>query len=331
MIEVVPFEGYFIPAIIAILGLKFGAEWFVDGASSLSLSMGVRPLLIGIVVMGFGTSVPELLISVISSATGNPMLSMGNAYGSNIVNIGLVLGLCAIISPIIVQNHVLRRELPLLILATAVTAYIIMDYEVSRFDAIVLLVVFAAVLAFLFWAYSRESNHTETTKLEGTLQDGSVSLQSSIRQLVAGLILIAICAAVMVWSAKGIVTDLRVSELVVGVVILALGSSLPELAVIIAATRKGEHELALGNVIGSNLFNTLAVVGLASVITPFAVDSELVNRALPVMFAFTGTIAFMAYGWGRRSGVINKLEGLFLLLAFAAYMAYLVYTNPIMS
>jgi cation:H+ antiporter len=329
--EVFPFEIYFLPALLVPLVLAWGAGRFVDGASSLSFHMGISPLLIGILVMGFGTSLPELLVSVFSSVTGNSGLSLGNAYGSNIVNIGLILGLACLLSPVIVQNHVVRRELPLLILATAVTALLVMDFEVSRSDAIILLVFFVLVLVFLVWVSSRDSVRLEEAKLQGKLQQSTVPLRTSIKQLVTGLAVIAVCSAVLVWSAKGIVTDLGVSELVVGVVILALGTSLPELAVIVVAANRGEHELALGNVIGSNLFNTLAVVGVASLITPYAADPDLVTRDLPVMFAFTAVLVVMAYGWGRGRGVINKVEGGLLLLAFAAYMAYLVYSTPIAS
>jgi len=330
-VEVIPFEIYFLPVLLVPLVLAWGAERFVDGASALSFNLGMSPLLIGILVMGFGTSLPELLVSLFSSATGNSGLSLGNAYGSNIVNIGLVLGLAAVMSPVIVQNHVVRRELPLLILATAITAVLVMDFELSRSDGITLLVLFVVLLVYLIRASSRASARQEETNFQDKLQEHPVPLGKSVSSLLVGLAVIAICSAVLVWSAQGIVTNLGLSELVVGVVVLALGTSLPELAVIVVAARRGEHELALGNVIGSNLFNTLAVVGIASIIAPYVVDPELVTRDMPVMFAFTGVLVVMAYGWGRRSGVVNKVEGGVLLLAFACYIAYLIYSNPIVA
>jgi len=330
-VEVIPFEIYFLPVLLVPLVLAWGAERFVDGASALSFNLGMSPLLIGILVMGFGTSLPELLVSLFSSATGNSGLSLGNAYGSNIVNIGLVLGLAAVMSPVIVQNHVVRRELPLLILATAITAVLVMDFELSRSDGITLLVLFVVLLVYLIRASSRASARQEETNFQDKLEEHPVPLGKSVNSLLVGLAVIAICSAVLVWSAQGIVSNLGVSELVVGVVVLALGTSLPELAVIVVAARRGEHELALGNVIGSNLFNTLAVVGIASIIAPYVVDPELVTRDMPVMFAFTGVLVVMAYGWGRRSGVVNKVEGGVLLLAFACYIAYLIYSNPIVA
>jgi cation:H+ antiporter len=329
--EVVPFELYLAPALLAPVLLVWGADRFVDGASTLSFNLGMSPLLIGVLVMGFGTSLPELLVSVFSSVMGNSGLSLGNAYGSNIINIGLVLGLAAILSPVIVKRHVVRRELPLLILATAITAFLVMDYELSRVEGTVLLTLFVVLLVYLIRASSGESVEREDSTLQAKLEKDAATLGKSINHLVVGLAVIAACSVALVWSARGIVTNLGVSESVVGVVLLALGTSLPELVVIVVAAKRGEHELALGNVIGSNLFNTLAVVGTAGLIAPSLLAAELVTRDLVVMFALTGVLVVMAYGWGRRTGVINKVEGGLLVLAVAGYLGYLVYSTPILA
>lgn len=329
--DAIPFELYLVPALLAPIFLAWGANRFVDGASALSFNLGMSPLLIGVLVMGFGTSLPELLVSVISSVTGNSGLSLGNAYGSNIINIGFVLGLAAVLSPVIVRRHVVRRELPLLILATAVTAFFVMDFELSRSDGLILLTLFVLLLVYLIRASSGEPAKQEDSSLKNELEKHTIPLAKSINYLATGLAVIAICSAALVWSAKGIVVNLGVSELVVGVIVLALGTSLPELVVIVVAAKREEHQLALGNVIGSNLFNTLAVVGTAGLIAPSLLDAELVTRDLPVMFALTGVLIVMAYGWGRRTGVINKIEGVGLLLAVALYLAYLVYTTPIFA
>ncbi len=327
--EVIPFELYLVPVLLAPIFLAWGADRFVDGASALSFNLGMSPLLIGVVVMGFGTSLPELLVSVFSSVMGNSGLSLGNAYGSNIINIGFVLGLAAVMSPVIVQKHVVQRELPLLILATAITAFFIIDFELSRNEGVMLLALFVVVLAYLIRVSLREPTEQENASLQNSLKTHTIPLGKSITYLVIGLAVIALCSAALVWSARGIVSNLGVSELVVGVIILALGTSLPELVVIVVAAKRGEHQLALGNVIGSNLFNTLAVVGTAGLIAPSVLDAELVTRDLPVMFALTGVLVVMAYGWGRRTGVINKVEGGLLMLAAAGYLAYLVYLTPI--
>lgn len=329
--EAIPFEAYLLPALLAPILLAWGAGRFVDGASALSYNLGMSPLLIGVLVMGFGTSLPELLVSLFSSVMGNSGLSLGNAYGSNVINIGVVLGLAAVLSPVIVQNHVVRRELPLLILATAITAFLVMDFELSRIDGLTLLALFVVLAVYLIRASLREPPKQEDSSLQTKLEKRTIPLGKSINYLVVGLAVIALCSAVLVWSARGIVTNLGVSELVVGVIILALGTSLPELVVIVVAAKRGEHELALGNVIGSNLFNTLAVVGTAGLIAPAVLDAQLVTRDLPVMFAFTAVLVVMAYGWGRRAGVINKAEGGGLLLAVAFYFAYLIYSTPIFA
>jgi cation:H+ antiporter len=330
-VEAIPFEAYLLPALLAPILLAWGANRFVDGASALSYNLGMSPLLIGVLVMGFGTSLPEWLVSLFSSVLGNSGLSLGNAYGSNIINIGVVLGLAAVLSPVSVRNRVVRRELPLLILATAITALLVMDLELSRSNGFTLMALFVALVVYLIRASSHEPPKQENSSVQDNLEERAIPLGKSIQYLVVGLAVIALCSALLVWSARGIVTNLGVSELVAGVVILALGTSLPELVVIVVAARRGRHELALGNVIGSNLFNTLAVVGTAGLIAPAVLDAELITRDLPVMFAFTGVLVVMAYGWGRRSGVINKVEGGLLLLAVAAYLAYLVYTTPIFA
>ena len=329
--EVVPFEQYLLPALLAPILLAWGANRFVDGAAALSFNLGMSPLLIGVLVMGFGTSVPKLLVSVFSSAKGNSGLSLGNAYGSNIINIGLVLGLAAVLSPVIVRRHVVRRELPLLILATAITAYFVMDLELSRSEGAILLALFVMLLIFLVWASKDDTAEPHDARLKSQLEERAVPLGTAIGNLVIGLVAIAVCAAALVWSARGIVGNLGLSELVVGVILLAIGTSLPELVVIVVAAKRKEHELALGNVIGSNLFNTLAVVGAAGLVATSTLDRELVTRDLPVMFAFTAVLAVMAYGWGRRRGVINKVEGALLLAGVAVYVGYLIYTTPILA
>jgi cation:H+ antiporter len=332
-VETVLFEAYLLPLLIAPIALAWGGERFVDGASALSLNLGVQPLMIGVLVMGFGTSLPEFLVSVFASTVGNPGLALGNAYGSNIINIGIVLGLAAILSPVTVRNNVVKRELPLLLLATALTAYLVSDGQLLRGEAVVLVVLFLVLLTYLSWdSLQQRAPGQGAEKGQIAFENPpALSLGRSITYLAIGLLIIALSSAALVWGARGIIADLGVSEAVVAVVVLALGTSLPELVVIIVAARRGSHALAFGNVIGSNLFNTLAVVGTAAFIAPATLSSELVSRDLPVMFAFTAVLLVMAYGWGRRTGVINKVEGAVLLLAAGCYLAYLVYQTPILA
>lgn len=329
--ETVLFEAYLLPLLIAPIALAWGGERFVDGASALSLNLGVEPLMIGVLVMGFGTSLPEFLVSVFASTVGNPGLALGNAYGSNIINIGIVLGLAAMLSPVTVRNNVVKRELPLLLLATALTAFFVIDGQLLRGEATALVVLFLAILSYLSWDSLRQAPGQSMADGQATFENPALSLSRGVMYLVLGLLVIALSSAALVWGARGIIADLGVSEAVVAVVVLALGTSLPELVVIVVAARRGSHALAFGNVIGSNLFNTLAVVGTAAFIAPTTLSSELVSRDLPVMFAFTAVLLVMAYGWGRRTGVINKVEGAVLLLAAGGYLAYLVYQTPILA
>ena len=329
--DVVLFEAYLLPVLIAPVLLAWGAERFVDGASALSHNLGVEPLMIGVLVMGFGTSLPELLVSLFASLTGNSGLALGNAYGSNILNIGVVLALAALLSPVTVRNNVVKRELPLLLVATAITAYVVSDMRLARAEALVLLVLFVALLLYLSWDALRRGADRGDAGPEGEPGGPALSLGKSIGYLVFGLAVIALSSAALVWGARGIVSDLGVSEAVVAVMVLALGTSIPELVVIVVAARRGKHALAFGNVIGSNLFNTLAVIGTAGLIAPAVVGKELVSRDLPVMFAFTAALVVMAYGWGRRSGVINRVEGGILLLAAAGYLAYLATLTPLFA
>jgi len=330
-LETVLFEAYLLPLLLAPIALAWGGERFVDGASALSLNLGVEPLMIGVLVMGFGTSLPEFVVSVFASAVGNPGLALGNAYGSNIINIGIVLALAAILSPVTVRNNVVKRELPLLLAATALTAFFVLDGQLLRGEATIFVVLFLVLLFYLSWDSMRQKPAANVPDSLAALQQPPLSLGRSITYLVLGLLVIALSGAALVWGARGIIADLGVSEAVVAVVILAFGTSLPELVVIVVAARRGSHALAFGNVIGSNLFNTLAVVGTAGFIAPATLSSELLSRDLPVMFAFTAVLLVMAYGWGRRTGVINKVEGAVLLLAAASYLAYLVYQTPILA
>jgi cation:H+ antiporter len=287
--------------------------------------------MIGVLVMGFGTSLPEFLVSVFASFAGNPGLALGNAFGSNIVNIGIVLGLAAILSPVAVKTNVVKRELPLLIVATAIVAYLVMDQQLMRGEAAIIVALFLGLLFYLSWDALRQSPQSESSDRQAKFEKPAISLGKSVNYLVIGLAAVALSSAALVWGAKGIVSNLGVSEAVVAVMVLAVGTSLPELVVIIVAAKRGSHGLAFGNVIGSNLFNTLAVVGTAGFIAPAALDAELVSRDLPVMFAFTAALIVMAYGWGRRTGVVNKVEGGVLLLAAVCYLAYLVYQTPMFT
>lgn len=314
-------------AILAGLALLvWSADRFVEGSAATAGHFGMPPLLIGMVVVGFGTSAPEMVVSALAAFQGNPGLALGNAYGSNITNIGLILGITAVIAPIAVHSQVMRKELPILALVTLAAAWLLFDGELSRLDATGLLVLFALVLGWSIWSGMRKTDDVFATEMDAELATHPMPIRNAMLWLVVGLVLLIISSRILVWGAVDLATRFGVSDLVIGLTIVAIGTSLPELASSIIAARKGEHDLALGNILGSNLFNTLAVVGIAGSIAPMAVANEVLIRDIPVMVGLTLALFVLGYGF-RGPGRINRVEGVGLLAIFVGYTAYLLSTT----
>jgi cation:H+ antiporter len=312
----------FTAIVLGLALLTWSAGRFVEGSASVARHFAIPPLLIGIVILGFGTSSPELVVSVLAASQGNPGIALGNAYGSNIANIALILGLTALISPIAVRSKVLRKELPLLALVTALAAWQLLDGQITRLDALVLLAVFGAVIA---WSIRQGlQRHVDNlgSEIAQELEIRTMPIRRAIFWLITGLVLLIASSRMLVWGAVEIASGFGVSDLVIGLTIVAIGTSLPELASSVIATRKGEHDIALGNVLGSNLFNTLAVVGIAGAIHPMTVRPEVISRDLPVMAALTLSLFIIGYGL-RGPGGINRIEGFVLLTCYVGYTAYL--------
>jgi cation:H+ antiporter len=313
-------------AILAGLALLvWSADRFVEGSAAAAGHFGMPPLLIGMVVVGFGTSAPEMVVSALAATQGNPGLALGNAYGSNITNIALILGITAVIAPIAVRSQVMRKELPILALVTLAAAWLLFDGELSRLDAAGLLVLFALLLGWSIWSGIRKTNDTFATDVDAELTAHAMPIRKAAVWLLVGLVLLIISSRILVWGAVDLATRFGVSDLVIGLTIVAIGTSLPELASSIIAARKGEHDLALGNILGSNLFNTLAVVGIAGSIAPMAVADEVLMRDIPVMVGLTLALFVLGYGF-RGPGRINRLEGGGLLAVFIGYTVYLLTT-----
>jgi len=312
-------------AIAAVLGglllLIVSADRFVDGSAATARYAGVPPLVIGMVIVGFGTSAPEMVVSAISAAQGNPGLALGNAYGSNIANIGLILGLTALVSPIAVHSQVLRKELPVLTAVTLLAAVQLQSGRIDRLDAWLLLAVFAILITWTTFQGVRRRTDSYSTQVAQEVVTHTLSLRWAVFWLVAGLILLVVSSRILVWGAVEIAHEMGVSDLVIGLTIVALGTSLPELASSLAAVRKGEHDIALGNVLGSNLFNTLAVVGIAGAIRPMTVAPEVLTRDWLVMALLTLSLFAVGFGFGRPAR-INRLEGAALLAVYIGYMAW---------
>lgn len=312
-----------IAVVIGLAVLVWSADKFVDGAVGVAEFCGMSTLLIGMVVVGFGTSAPELTVSVISASQGNPELALGNAYGSNIANIALILGATALISPILMQRSVIRGDLPILIAVSILSIVLVWDGSVVRWNGVLLLVVFALVMGYSIWRELRKA-HAEATESVEEESAEKASLGKSIMWLVLGLALLVASSRALVWGAVEIARTLGVSDLLIGLTIVAIGTSLPELASSIAAARKGENDLALGNIIGSNLFNTLAVVGFAATISPMdEIEKAVTYRDMPLMTALT--VALIVLGFRRKGdGRLNRIAGAILLAIYVGYLALLV-------
>lgn len=316
-----------LPIVAVVLGLAvlvWSADKFVDGAVGIAKFCGMSTLLIGMVIVGFGTSAPELTVSALSAAQGNPELALGNAYGSNIANIALILGATALVSPILMQRSVIRGDLPILLSVSVLSIVLVYDGSVARWNGVLFLVVFALAMGYSVWREMRKVASPEYKKEASGEDEESSSLGKSILWLLLGLALLVASSRALVWGAVEIARTLGVSDLLIGLTIVAIGTSLPELASSIAAARKGENDLALGNIIGSNLFNTLAVVGLASVISPMdEIEAEVVTRDMPLMTALT--VALIVLGFRRKGdGRLNRIAGAILLAVYVGYLALLI-------
>lgn len=315
----------FIAVIFGLALLVWSADRFVDGAASSARHFGMPPLLIGMVVVGFGTSAPEMVVSALAASQGNPGIALGNAYGSNITNIALILGLTALISPIAVQSQILRKELPILLLVTALAGWQVRDGALTRLDAVVLLIVFAGVMGWTIRQGLRQKKDALGNEIAQAMEVLAMPIRRALFWLLLGLVLLIISSRILVWGAVEIANSFGVSDLIIGLTVVAVGTSLPELASSLIAARKGEHDIALGNVLGSNLFNTLTVVGIAGAIHPLTVGPEVFNRDVAVMAVLTLSLFVFGYGF-RKPGRINRFEGLILLACYLGYTGYLIST-----
>jgi len=315
-------------ALLAIVGgfvlLVWSADRFVVGAAVTAQYAGMPSLLVGMVIVGFGTSAPEMVVSAMAAIDGKPDLALGNALGSNIVNTGLILGVTALVAPIVVHSKIIRRELPLLFIIGLGSGVLFWNGALSRLEAVLLLLGFFALVGWTIFAAMRDKGDTFGTETEQELVRHTMPIRRALFWLAAGLVLLIISSRILVWGAVTIAQALGVSDLIIGLTIVALGTSLPELAASVIAARKGEHDIAIGNVVGSNMFNLLAVVGIAGVIAPMSqLSPEIMTRDWPVMMAMTIALFVLAYGV-RGKGQLNRLEGCLLLTAFTSYNIWLV-------
>ena len=303
-----------------LLGLLFGfalliwsADRFVIGAVGLAQNFKISPIVIGIVIIGFGTSAPELLISAMSAWQGNSGLAIGNAIGSNITNITLILGVTALLTPILVASQTLRREFPVLFIATAIVCFVLSDLTLTLVDALILIISLVALISYL----ATHSSSSEQVECEQ-----QCSLVKSIIWTVVGLILLLISSNILVSSSVKLAQYFGVSDLVIGLTIVAIGTSLPELAASVTGALKHHTDLAIGNVVGSNIFNTLGVVGVPGLIQAYSIPPEVLTRDLPIMIGLTVLLFALAFFTSNGKGM-HKLTGLVLLACFIAFQTTL--------
>lgn len=315
-------------SIVAILSgfvlLLVSADRFVEGSAAAARHLGLSPLLIGVLVVGFGTSAPEMVVSALAAWGGNPVLALGNAFGSNIVNTGLILGITALVAPICVQSSIVRKELPLLLLIGVISGLLLIDGSVSRVDGVLLLAGFFTLVGWSVGSALRNRADALGPEIESELTKHPMSFRMAVIWLLVGLVLMILSSRLLVWGAVESAQSLGVSDLVIGLTIVALGTSLPELAASVIAARKNEPDIAIGNVVGSNMFNLLAVVGIAGVIEPARdLAGEVLYRDWATMMIMSVVLFAVAYGF-RGPGRINRAEGVLLLTMYSAYNVYLV-------
>lgn len=318
--------GNVLEAIAGLVLLIWGADRFVHGAAAAARNLGVTPLLIGLTIVAFATSAPEILVSIDAALRNTPGLAIGNAIGSNIANIGLVLGCVALIRPIELRSATLRREMPALLAVSLLTVSLFLDTFLSRVDGFVLLTGLVIVMIWLARLGLR-SAPTDPIKADFEAEiPAGVSMRMAILWLALGLGTMLVGAHLLVDGAIGLAVVLGVSEVVIGILLVALGTSLPELAVSLVSAMKGEYGLAIGNIVGSNIFNLLAVIGIAAAITPAAIAPSVLSLHIFVMVAFTLVLFAMTYDYDGKSE-LSRIEGAALLAAFIAYDTYVVLQN----
>lgn len=306
-----------IAVVIGLVLLVWSADKFVLGAAATATRLGMSPLLVGLTIVGIGTSAPELLVSAVAAIDGVGNLAIGNAVGSNITNIGLVLGVTALIAPIPLQQKLLRKELPLLLLVTVLASLTLVDLRLTFLDAIFLIIGMIVAMYIMF----QESGDAGEPLVD---EDEAAAIQSlspgmAMFWLVAGLAVLMASSKALVWGATIIAQSFGVSELVIGLTIVAIGTSLPELASSVASALKGHHEIAIGNVIGSNIFNLLMVMPIPGLLAGIEVDPLALYRDVSVMIVFTAALLLL-FVTNRKSGLLGRGSGILLLASFVAYM-----------
>jgi cation:H+ antiporter len=308
--------------LIWLIVLSWGADRFVFGASALAKNIGVSPMIIGLTIVAMGSSAPEIMVAATASFNNATDTAVGNALGSNITNIALVLGLTALLKPLSIASSTLKKEMPVLLLVSLLAVYFLSDYFLTKAEGIILICLFFLVIGGLTWmSFNMEKGDPLQGETEGEIPS-NVPTSKAVMWLIVGMILLPLSAHFMVDSAEVIARYFGLSELVIGLTIIAIGTSLPELAACIAGVLKNEDDLALGNIIGSNIFNLLAVLAMPGLIAPGAVDVNAATRDSYVMLGLTMLLIIFSFNL-KGSRCINRVEGFCLVGCFLGYQILL--------
>lgn len=317
-----------IAVLIGLAILVWSADIFIDGATALAIKLRMPSFLIGVIILGLGTSAPEMVVSLLAALEGSPELALGNAYGSNIINIALVLGATVLISPILIHKSIIRRDLPILVAITALAAWQLRDGLLSLNDGLVLLVTLVIVLGIQIVLSLRDGNSDNADEINDVIDadHNAPRLMRGLGSLFIGLSMLVVSSQAIVWGAVELATFWGLSELIIGLTIVAVGTSLPELVASLSAARKGEHDMALGNIIGSNIFNTLGVVGLAALIAPITANPIILSRDVMVMGVITLLLVVLCLFAFIKKRPFGRTSGATLMLFFVGYTLWLMQT-----
>ncbi len=307
--------------VLGFIGLIWGADKFVFGASALARSWGVSPLMIGLTIVAFGTSAPEIFSSAASAWEGEPELAIGNALGSNLFNIGVALGIAALISPLKPPPSLINKEIPALILVTVATGVLLLDMHLGVFDSIIL------ILITFFFGYKLFRKKAKSTVI-ADLQEDDIAQATKLQAtayLLLGLALLVLSAEALVAAATSIAATLGVSTGIIGLTIVALGTSLPELAASVTCVLKGHHDLAIGNIVGSNILNLLAVLPFPGLLSPGAIEPELLYRDFASVLLLTLLLSYFAYRGIKKNAMITRVNGGCLLALYGAWFGAMLF------
>lgn len=308
--------------IVGLIFLVWSADRLVFGSAALARNFGISPLVIGMTILAMGSSAPEMMVSATAALDGKTDTAVGNVLGSNIANIALILGITALIKPLSISSAVLRRELPLMIAVTVIAGAILWDNHLGFMEGILLLILFVGFILAMLHISRKEKKNGDVMldEQESEIPQGVSNMKAAF-WVVVGLIVLPLSADTLVESSVVIAKYFGMSDLVIGLTIIAVGTSLPELAASVAGVMKGEDDMAVGNIIGSNVFNILAVMGIPGILNPSILSELAMGRDFWVMLAVSLLLVVMALGKSRS---INRIEGAILFVVFIAYQVYLI-------